>query len=130
MVQEISGCHDGYYHSRSISGRGCLPHSTVKPHCGGWLSLGTCRFSTRLHSCNVHPGTQAIRILGFTSLGLLTPGIFLIKSRLPKRDFDGFSSVLDFGGLRDLKYLLLVIGTFVTSLGCKFAEDFIPLGSI
>jgi len=57
------------------------------------------------------------RIMGFMCLALLLPSIFLVKSRLPRREFTGFSGVVDFGGLKDVRYVLFATGAVFAGLG-------------
>jgi len=57
----------------------------------------------------------AVRIIGFIALALLVPAIFLINIRLPKRELTGPRDVVDLGSLRDVRYLLVLIGAFVMS---------------
>ncbi|TCD65380.1 hypothetical protein EIP91_002744 [Steccherinum ochraceum] len=59
----------------------------------------------------------AVRIIGFICLALLVPMVLLIKSRLPRREFGGLSSVIDFSGLRETTYTLFVVGAMITGLG-------------
>ncbi|EGN95870.1 hypothetical protein SERLA73DRAFT_187115 [Serpula lacrymans var. lacrymans S7.3] len=59
----------------------------------------------------------AVRVVAFICLAFLIPAIYLIKGRLPRRQFAGFGSLLDFGGLKDPVYLLFLVGSFVTVLG-------------
>lgn len=65
------------------------------------------------------PVRQAIRIIGFICLACMLVATALVKARLPPREYVGLKSVLDFGGLRDVRYVLLVIGSFLYGLGCK-----------
>lgn len=44
----------------------------------------------------------------------------MIRARLPRRKFTGLRNILDFSGLREKGYLLLLIGAFILTLGCKF----------
>jgi len=59
----------------------------------------------------------AARIMGFICFAVQAPAVFMVKSRLPRRKFDGFSDTVDFSGIRDIRYILLMIGSFLTLLG-------------
>ncbi|KAI0946413.1 hypothetical protein AcW1_009883 [Taiwanofungus camphoratus] len=59
----------------------------------------------------------AVRIVAFICLAFLIPAVFLIKSRLPRRPFTNLSSLLDFGGFTDIRYVLFLIGAVITMLG-------------
>jgi len=57
------------------------------------------------------------RIMGFMCLAFLLPSIFLVRSRLPRRKFTGFSGLVDFGGLKDVRYVLFAAGAVLSGLG-------------
>ncbi|GBE88131.1 major facilitator superfamily domain-containing protein [Sparassis latifolia] len=59
----------------------------------------------------------AVRIVAFICLAFLVPATMLIKSRLPHRKFNDFSSLLDFGGFTDIRYVLFLFGAVITMLG-------------
>ncbi|KAH8096883.1 major facilitator superfamily domain-containing protein [Cristinia sonorae] len=59
----------------------------------------------------------AVRIVGFISAALLVPATLLTKSRLPRRDFGKLSDAIDFGGFRDARYCLFVIGAMIIGFG-------------
>ncbi|THH29328.1 hypothetical protein EUX98_g4869 [Antrodiella citrinella] len=59
----------------------------------------------------------AVRIIGFICLALLIPVVLMVESRLPRREYTGFSNVVDFCGLRDVRYSLFGVGAMLAGLG-------------
>lgn len=47
---------------------------------------------------------------------LLFPAVFLLKARLPPRPFQGWQSLVDLDGLRDIRYVIFIIGSCFIAL--------------
>lgn len=43
----------------------------------------------------------------------------MVKVRLPPRDYDGLSTLVDWEGMRDIRYALFVIGCVLIGLGSE-----------
>ncbi|THH28773.1 hypothetical protein EUX98_g5413 [Antrodiella citrinella] len=65
----------------------------------------------------------AVRIVGFICLALAIPMVLVTKARLPRRKFVGWRNVVDFGGLRDIQYVLWTLGAVMTGL-CLYTPYF------
>ncbi|THH29193.1 hypothetical protein EUX98_g4995 [Antrodiella citrinella] len=64
----------------------------------------------------------AVRIVGFICLVLAIPMVLITKARLPRRKFVGWKNIVDFGGLRDIQYVLWTIGAVLSS--CLYVPYF------
>ncbi|KAL1920215.1 uncharacterized protein VTP21DRAFT_1361 [Calcarisporiella thermophila] len=85
-------------------------------------SLGGVVFPIMLHQLLSRVGFGwAVRIMAFFVLGCLSISILTVKSRLPSQCPKSLIQLIDFGGFRDVRYTLAVIGAFLI-----FYSVFIP----
>jgi len=87
-------------------------------------SIGAVVFPIALNRLILEVGFPwAVRIIGFLCLALGIPMIFLTKARLPPRKFVGMRNLVDYGGLRDPRYLFFTLGALMTGL-CLYVPYF------